>query len=179
MQLTNLILTFAATASAIDVYFHSQNNCNGASRRWNNVNPGTCINTGAGTGQIPSIAWRGVPTNWRITYYGTHNQQCTNIKTTHIKSNVVWTCMSGGYWGARYQFTSKKRAIGMEEEVCLKGEGECEGNLGPADEIVAEDGTIWELKGLSEEEIEELYGKVVDGSEIPKEFEVRRRNVGA
>lgn len=87
--------------------------------------------------------------------------------------------MSGGYWGARYQFTSKKRAIGMEEEVCLKGEGECEGSLGPADEIVAEDGTIWELKGLSEEEIEELYGKVVDGSEIPKEFEVRRRNVGA
>ncbi|RYP11829.1 hypothetical protein DL767_011444 [Monosporascus sp. MG133] len=67
MKYLAAILSLVATASAIDLYLHTNNDCGGGNTlRCNGINPNVCCGTDANDSPFQSAAVRGIPNNWNI-----------------------------------------------------------------------------------------------------------------
>ncbi|KAK4655979.1 hypothetical protein QC762_307225 [Podospora pseudocomata] len=151
MKFLATLLTLAASASAIDLYLHTDNNCGGSNAlRCNGINPNTCCGTNANGSPYQSVAVRGIQQGWNIQCRGYDNGQCNRLQTISGNNGGNFICnRSNGfrYSGVGYNFIGRKRAI----DSPLKPE--CQ----RPNALVLEDGSEFDLTGLSEEEFDALW----------------------
>ena len=157
MHFTPFLLGLVASVSAIDIYFHNSGDCSGAAAVCSNANPNFCC-----TGNSPTVAYRGVPTNWNIDALGFSNGGCGSPKWTARLRGDNWVCMTvnsrPNYTGSYYYFASRKRA---EDTTC-------EGSVAPDTLVLADGVTQYDIVGLDEAKVEELVSTVLHVSLSPQ-----------
>lgn len=150
MHFTSIIFGLIASVSAIDIYFHNSGDCSGAAAVCSNANPNFCC-----TGNSPTVAYRGVPTNWNIDALGFSNGGCGSPKWTAQLRGQNWVCMTvnsrPNYTGSYYYFAGRKRAADTT----------CEGSVAPDTLVLADGVTKYDIAGLDEARVEELVSAVL------------------
>ncbi|KAK4161492.1 hypothetical protein QBC43DRAFT_357576 [Cladorrhinum sp. PSN259] len=169
MHFTNILLGFVASASAIDVYFHQSSDCSGSAARCTNLNPQICC-----PGNSPSVAYRGIPTNWHLGAQGNSGGGCSSPKWTADIRNTNFYCMTvnnrDNYTGSFYWFASRRREV--------EGSKNCTGYAKP-DTLILPDGvTEFDIVGLDDEKVQELITLADSGisaEAFATEFQARRK----
>ena len=145
MHFTQILLGFFASASAIDIYFHNSGDCSGSASVCTGVNPNICC-----TGDSPTVAYRGVPTNWHLNAQGFSGGGCGDPKWLGDLNGVDWYCMSVNsrdhYTGSYYWFVSRRRA---EETNCTE-------SVKPDTLVLADGTTKYDIVGLDDAKVQEL-----------------------
>ena len=153
MRFFQALLGLAGTASALDIYFHTGTNCDGASVICQGINPGVCCSVGGITQR--SVAYRGIVPTWNIRCRSYQGNGCEILRADSTVKGVNYQCHSFqnnyNYNGARYDFVNSKRA----EDTCTADEGTCESSQ-KADTLIMEDGTKFSILDLEEDPLEEL-----------------------
>ncbi|PVH82265.1 hypothetical protein DL98DRAFT_570534 [Cadophora sp. DSE1049] len=104
---------------------------------------------GLPTGSVPSLGFRGIPTNWFLQVRGHEGGRCRLTKTTETASFTNFKCLGNGpYTGAGYGFLSKKTVRGTEGV-----EGQEKEKCTLPDQLVLEDGSKYSLLGMEEAQI--------------------------
>ncbi|KAL2193893.1 hypothetical protein P885DRAFT_44434 [Corynascus similis CBS 632.67] len=146
MHFSHYILGLVASASAIDVYFHNSGDCSGAAAVCTNLNPNDCC-----TGNSPTLAYRGVPTNWHINAEGYSGGGCGSPKWLADLNGSSWVCMT---------------------------ENTCKESVKPDTLVLADGITKYDIVGLDEAKVDELLaiaGSGVGPEGMPEELQVRRK----
>jgi hypothetical protein len=92
MQLTALVLAFAAAASALDIRYYNDTNCGGGAAFYcTGINPNTCCTSEAV--HHPSVGFAAIPTNWKITTRGYINGGCRDLRATEDLYNINFGCL--------------------------------------------------------------------------------------
>jgi hypothetical protein len=179
MHFSIVLLTLAATASAIDIRGWTGNSCIGSYTACTGVNPNICcefsqssssnrvsISVTAVSETSSLLAYRSVRTNssqqiprsWRIQGNSWTGGRCRYIATSLNSDGASEICLSytsrGDRTGGSYTFLSRKRA---EDESCPAEQpdgGRCEASVKP-DILGLEDGTVYNIAGLTDEKVEE------------------------
>ena len=145
MHFSHLLLGLVASASAIDVYFHESNDCSGAATICTGLSPNLCC-----TGNSPTVAYRGVPTNWQLNAQGMSGGGCRTPKWLAEFRGQSWVCMAissrENYTGSYYWFVSRRRA---EETSCTE-------SVKPDTLVLADGVTKYDIVGLDDGKVEEL-----------------------
>lgn len=141
-----VLISLAATASAIDIYMQWGDNCDGPSTICNGINPNVCCTVSGSK----TVGFRGIPTDWVIetqVFGGDPGSGCNNFRGREVVRNSNFICMRDRFvqslTGAQYFFTNKKRY--MPGEACQK-----------PDMLELEDGTRYSIEGLDEGVVSEL-----------------------
>lgn len=146
--LTAALLTLVGSASAVDLYFHVNGDCSGSAVVCSNMNPNTCCGVGA-RDIYPSVAVRGIPTNWNLNCRGHFGGGCTFVRQARNSNGANWVCLNdsqGWYSGIGYSFVGKKR-----DEITPAGEaGAAAEECAKPDLAVFADGTQLALAGLED-----------------------------
>ncbi|KAM7194839.1 hypothetical protein V8F33_007037 [Rhypophila sp. PSN 637] len=175
MQLIHVLIGLVGSASAVDLYFHHSGDCSGASSVCSNMNPDRCC--GVGRRDIyPSVAVRGIPTNWNLNCRGHFGGDCLFIRKSQNSNGANWVCLNdsqGWYSGIGYGFVNKKREpvpageTGAPQEECVK-----------PDLAILADGAQYNIAGLDED----AYNKFLDiveangvSADVPAEFDALRK----
>jgi hypothetical protein len=141
MRCHQVLLTLAATASAIDIYLHVGGNCDGNAAVCRNVNPNVCCG-GSSTDIFPTVGFRGIPTDWNLECRGHSGGNCNGLREVQRAHNTNFMCLRNGWFsGGGYGFTSKKRA-----EACTTAGG-CTTSQKP-DTLILEDGGEYKIADL-------------------------------
>jgi hypothetical protein len=145
MHFSHVLLGLIASASAIDVYFHNSGDCSGAATVCTGINPNVCC-----TGNSPTVAYRGVPTNWHLNAQGFSGGGCGSVKWSADINGVNWYCMTvnsrPNYTGSYYWFASRRRA---EDSTCSE-------SVKPDTLVLADGTTKYDIVGLDDAKVEEL-----------------------
>ncbi|KDN61208.1 hypothetical protein CSUB01_12307 [Colletotrichum sublineola] len=165
MYFSGLLLTLAATASAIDIRAYTGTGCNGGWVGCANINPNA--STGGGCSFVA-------------------NEQDSNGNT-----DICMTFSSrGDRTGGTYWFVGRKRA---DDESCPAEQpdgGKCESGVKP-DTLGLADGTEYSIAGLTDEKVQELMltcfprlkEKIANtgagADAVPAEFQILRRQIKA
>lgn len=113
MKFLAAFVSLVATASAVDLYLHTNNDCGDGSLRCNGWNPNTCCGVDANPSPYQSIAVRGIPSGWALQGRGYDGGRCNNLKTVSGNDGNDWICNRNNgfrYTGAGWNFASRKRA---------------------------------------------------------------------
>jgi len=149
MHFSHVLLGLVASASAIDVYFHNSNNCSGAATICRGLNPNVCCAATSAT-----VAYRGVPTNWRLDADGFSNGGCTTPKWRTEFKGQTWACMGissrQDYTGSLYWFVNRKRA---EDRTCKE-------TVKPDTLVLADGVTQYDIVGLDDAKVAELVSTI-------------------
>ena len=143
-----LLLGLAATAAAIDIRFHygdDQGKCEAAYTACVGSSARNCCVYGGTYASTASVV--AVPSAWTITANGYRGRGCEVQQFQGIGrgKDVCLGHVGPSYSGAFYYFGGKKRD---EDQKC---EGEQRVN-----QLGLEDGTIYDIVGLSDNEIDEM-----------------------
>ncbi|KPM41883.1 hypothetical protein AK830_g4665 [Neonectria ditissima] len=169
MKFLATLAHLVATASAVDLYLHTNNNCGDSSLRCNNMNPNTCCGTDASNSPYQSIAVRGVNSGWNLQGRGYDNGRCNRLQTISGNNGNDWICnRSNGfrYTGAGYNFVGRKRA--EPKSKCQRPNA-----------LVLADGTEYDLTDLSDDDydgIVELGLKATSPEDVPEELQAFQIN---
>ncbi|TLD21233.1 hypothetical protein PspLS_09301 [Pyricularia sp. CBS 133598] len=181
MHFSALIVSFAATVSAIDVRAYSADHCGGGYVVCTNLNPNVCCPFG---GSRASVGFAAVPRNWRIRGQAYTGGGCSGGAGTEDSNGNDFFCIPyrtrGDRTGGSYWFLNRKRSI---DETCPaeQSEGKCEAVAKP-DAIGLADGTEYNITGLSDDKIDELMAISASGAgadAVPADFQVLRRSIEA
>ncbi|KAF4956143.1 hypothetical protein FSARC_11673 [Fusarium sarcochroum] len=161
------LASFFATASAVDIYFHGNNNCGGSTTSCPSANPNWCCG-GNTASNFQSVAVRGVSKGWDMQLRGYSGGNCKKLMTVSKNNGHDWICnRSNGfkYTGAGYNFVGKKRAESGS------GSGtECQ----RPDILTLVDGTEYDLSSLNDDDYENLVAigfNATEHAEIPEEYQ--------
>ncbi|KAG8162009.1 hypothetical protein KVR01_007774 [Diaporthe batatas] len=141
MKFSIAISSLVAAVSAVDLYFHSNNDCGGSGVICRDANPNWCC---SGTGR--SVAVRGIPSGWALQCRGYSGAGCSTLMTISGNNGNPWICnRSNGfqYTGVGYNFVGRKR----DESDPEYDDSNCQ----RADVLVLADGTEYDLAGLEED----------------------------
>lgn len=142
MHFSHILVGFAATVSAVDVYgYRGNDKCDdGNYIVATNANPGVCAVSGSGD-VFRSVAIRAIPTDWHINGIGYHGNACDGDIRRVGTSNGSPDICNGGDWysGAKYEFASKKRRSVVTDESVQKGSA-----------MVFENSVSYDLTGLDD-----------------------------
>ncbi|GKT44497.1 uncharacterized protein ColSpa_04678 [Colletotrichum spaethianum] len=162
MYFSALLLTLAATASAIDVRAYTSSGCDGGWVGCANINPN-------------------IPSSWRIRGEANTGGGCSFLANQQDSNGNTDICMSyssrGDRTGGSYWFVGRKRA---DDESCpaeQPGSGKCEASVKP-DTLGLADGTKYSIIGLTDEKVQELENIANTGASadaVPAEFQILRR----
>ncbi|KAK4198514.1 hypothetical protein QBC40DRAFT_256027 [Triangularia verruculosa] len=174
MKYTTALLALVASASAIDLYLHGNNDCGGSELRCNNRNPNTCCGTNAST-PYRSVAVRGIPSGWSLQGRGYDQGNCNRLQTISGNNGNLWICNRSNnffYTGVGYNFVSRKRnGVDVPVGVVAKDvKEECQ----RPDALVLEDGTEYDLTSLNEENFDSLVTigfNASSSADIPEHFQ--------
>ncbi len=165
MHFSHVLLGLVASASAVDIYFHNSGDCSGAASVCTNVNPNVCC-----TGNSPTLAYRGVPTNWHINAQGFSGGGCGDPKWLADLNGDNWVCMSvnsrPNYTGSLYWFASRRRA---EDSNCTE-------SVKPDTLVLADGTTKYNIVGLDDVKVEELVSTIHCTAPICRLERPSRRN---
>ncbi|KXJ89936.1 hypothetical protein Micbo1qcDRAFT_177116 [Microdochium bolleyi] len=159
MHLTPLVLAsvLSATAAAIDVHLHyhgGNDACSSFATAWcTNLNPNTCCHSLQGN-PYGAISFRAIPSEWDLDLrLHTGDRDCGSAVVTGRSWGQTYVCLGSpvSVHGGGYGFRGKKREVsvaGGEQE----GSQECQ----RADKLRLEDGVVYDLEGLDEEQYNEM-----------------------
>ncbi|KAK1961025.1 hypothetical protein LY78DRAFT_706793 [Colletotrichum sublineola] len=176
MYFSGLLLTLAATASAIDIRAYTGTGCNGGWVGCANINPNVCCvySNSASSGRL-SISVNAASTGGGCSFVA--NEQDSNGNT-----DICMTFSSrGDRTGGTYWFVGRKRA---DDESCPAEQpdgGKCEFGVKP-DTLGLADGTEYSIAGLTDEKVQELEKIANTGAgadAVPAEFQILRRQIKA
>ncbi|KAF4975468.1 hypothetical protein FZEAL_7747 [Fusarium zealandicum] len=182
MYFSALLLTLAATASAVDVRAHTGTSCSGGWVGCAGINPSVCcgFSNSAGSGRL-SVSVNAIPSSWRIRAQSNTGGGCTFLASEQDSNGNTDICMAYGSRGDRtggsYWFVGRKRA---DDESCpaeQPGGGKCEAVVKP-DTLGLADGTVYSIAGLTDEKLQELEKISNTGAgadAVPAEFHILRR----
>ena len=149
MHFAHALLGLAASASAIDVYFHNAGDCSGAAAVCSNINPNFCC-----TGDSQTVAYRGIPTNWHLNIEGYSGGGCRFTKFQSDVNGANWLCLPVNsrdhYTGTFYWFASRRRAE----------QANCTGSVKPDTLVLADGVTKYDIVGLEDAKVEKLVSVV-------------------
>ncbi|KAK1999417.1 hypothetical protein LX36DRAFT_655553 [Colletotrichum falcatum] len=177
-----LLVTLAATASAIDIRAYTGSGCDGGWVGCAGINPNVCcvFSNSASSGRS-SISINAIPTNWRIRGEANTGGGCTYLANQQDSNGNTDICMTyssrGDRTGGSYWFLSRKRA---EDESCPAEQpsgGKCEAGVKP-NTLGLADGTQYNIEGLADEKVQELEKIANTGAgadAVPAEFQILRR----
>ncbi|OBS29639.1 hypothetical protein FPOA_03578 [Fusarium poae] len=179
MYFSGLILTLAATASAVDVRAWKSDVCSGSSRACVGLNPGVCCSfTDSANSGLLSISVNAIPSSWRIRTEAYTGGGCRSIANQYDSNGKTDVCMAYSSrrdrTAGKYYFIGRKRA---DDKSCPAEEtdgGDCKSFVKP-NALGLEDGTMYDIAGLTEEKIQELEEIANTGAgpdAIPAEFKV-------
>ncbi|XEV01219.1 hypothetical protein FSHL1_006506 [Fusarium sambucinum] len=179
MYFSGLILTLAATASAVDVRAWTGTSCNGSFRACAGINPGVCCSfTDSASSGLLSISVNAIPSAWRIRGESYTGGGCRYIASQQDSNGNTDICMAYGSRGDRtagkYYFVGRKRADDLSCPAEQPEGGKCESVVEP-NALGLFDGTMYNIEGLSEEKIQELEEIAVTGAgpdAVPAEFKI-------
>ncbi|KAL8386364.1 hypothetical protein RB599_007980 [Gaeumannomyces hyphopodioides] len=186
MHFSTILLSLAATASAIDIRAHGDASCRGGFRSCTNINPSVCCSfSGSASSGLLSISIAAIPTDWRITGEAYTGGGCTHTGGQWNSNGTPDICMPfssrGDRTGGRYWFRNRKRADDRSCPAEQPGVGKCEAAVKP-DTLVLADGTKYNISGLADDKVEEM-SKIADSGAgadaMPAEFQVLRRDIEA
>ncbi|GKU13933.1 unnamed protein product [Fusarium langsethiae] len=180
MHFSGLLLTLAATASAIDIRGWGSDGCQGSFRACTGVEPRICciFSESSSSGRY-SVSVNYIPTSWSIGAEARTGGACRYVANSVSPASGRSTiCMRytnrGDRTGGYYYFASRKRA---DDETCLAAQpegGKCEASV-KANALGLEDGTMYDITGLTEEKIQELEEIANTGATadvVPAEFKI-------
>lgn len=154
MKFLASLACLVASVSAIDLYFHTNNDCGGSNGLvCSNMNPNTCCGTSSTT-QFQSVALRGIPSGWNLQLRGYTNGNCNQLQTISGNNGNNWICnRSNGfrYSGVGWNFIGKKRAEDSAA-AAIESEADCQ----RPDILVLADGTEYDISGLSDDDFTSL-----------------------
>lgn len=181
MYFSAILLTLAATASAVDVRAYSDTGCNGGWVGCANINPGVCcvfsnsassgrlsvsVNAVRATsffhlayGPIETNKSQQIPSSWRIRGEANTGGGCTYLANQQDSNGNTDICMTyssrGDRTGGSYSFVGRKRAADNSCPAEQPDGGKCEAGVKP-DLLGLSDGTVYNIADLSDEKVEEL-----------------------
>ncbi|KAF4986225.1 hypothetical protein FDECE_16060 [Fusarium decemcellulare] len=164
MKFLAAFVNLVATASAVDLYLHQNNNCGDSSLRCNGIDPDRCCGTSSNSSPYQSVAVRGIQGGWNVQCRGYDGGLCNRLQTVSGNNGNDWICnRSNGfrYTGVGYNFVGKKRAA---------SETECQ----RPDALVLADGTEYDLTSLNDDDFDSLVKiglKATGTADIPSKFE--------
>ncbi|TDZ65271.1 putative secreted protein [Colletotrichum trifolii] len=184
MYFSSLLLTLAATVSAIDIRAHSGDNCSGGYAACANINPNVCcVFSNSATSGRASIAVAAIPTNWRIRAGAYTGGGCSFFGGERDSNGATTICLPyttrGDRTGGKYWFLNRKRADDQSCPAEQPGVGKCEAVVKP-NLLVLDDGTEYDIAGLAEDKVEELEEIAITGGgadAVPAEFETLSRKI--
>ncbi|CEI67685.1 hypothetical protein FVEN_g9504 [Fusarium venenatum] len=179
MYFSGLILTLAATASAVDLRAWSGASCNGSFRACVGLNPNVCCSfTDSASSGLLSISVNAIPSSWRIRAEAYTGGGCRYIANQQDSNGNTDLCLSYGSRGDRtagkYYFIGRKRADDLSCPAEQPGSGKCEAAVEP-NALGLVEGTMYDIAGLTEEKIQELEEIAVTGAgadAVPAEFKI-------
>ncbi|GKU14530.1 unnamed protein product [Fusarium langsethiae] len=136
MYFSALLLTLAATVSAIDVRAYSDTGCNGAWVGCAGLNPNVCcvFSNSASSGRL-SISVNAIPSSWRIRGEANTGGGCTYLANQQDSNGNTDICMTyssrGDRTGGSYWFVGRKRADNESCPAEQPGGGKCEAGVEP------------------------------------------------
>ncbi|TDZ35733.1 putative secreted protein [Colletotrichum spinosum] len=164
MYFSSLLLTLAATVSAIDIRAHSGDNCSGGYAACANINPN-------------------IPTNWRIRAGAYTGGGCSFFGGERDSNGATTICLPyttrGDRTGGKYWFLNRKRADDQSCPAEQPGVGKCEAVVKP-NLLVLDDGTEYDIAGLAEDKVQELEEIAITGGgadAVPAEFQTPSRKI--
>ncbi|CAF3468778.1 unnamed protein product [Fusarium graminearum] len=182
MYFSAILLTLAATASAVDVRAYSNSGCNGGWVGCAGINPGVCcvFSNSASSGRL-SVSVNAIPSSWRIRGEANTGGGCTYLANQQDSNGNTDICMTyssrGDRTGGSYSFVGRKRAADNSCPAEQPDGGKCEAGVKPG-LLGLSDGTVYNIADLSDEKVEELEKIANTGAgadAVPAEFEPLRR----
>ncbi|KAM0237870.1 hypothetical protein ACHAP5_008878 [Fusarium lateritium] len=182
MYFSALLLTLAATASAVDVRAYSNTGCNGGWVGCGGINPGVCcvFSNSASSGRL-SVSVNAIPSSWRIRGEANTGGGCTYLANQQDSNGNTDICMTyssrGDRTGGSYTFVGRKRADDQSCPAEQPGGGKCEASVKP-NTLGLADGTKYDITGLTDEKVEELEKIANTGAgadAVPDEFQILSR----
>ncbi|KAI6372556.1 hypothetical protein MCOR25_003715 [Pyricularia grisea] len=180
MQFSAILLTLAATASAIDVRGFVGDNCSGAWVGCANLNPNVCCTPFGGS--RASVGFAAIPRDWRIRGQAYTEGGCNAGGGTGDSNGNDFFCIPyitrGDRTGGSYWFLNRKRAI---DNTCPaeQPQGKCTATVKP-DTLGLADGTEYNITSLSDDQVSELSAIAASGAgaeAVPADFQVLRRSI--
>ncbi|WQF89892.1 hypothetical protein CDEST_14906 [Colletotrichum destructivum] len=148
MHFPQILLGFAATVSAIDIYLHVGGGCGGNAVLCGNINPNTCC-SGSGVDIFPTVGFRGIPYEWNLETRGHSGGGCNQLREVQPARNTNFICLySGGFSGGGYGFAGRKR------DECASS-GSCTSFQKP-DTLLLEDGGKWNIADLEDAPLRQM-----------------------
>jgi hypothetical protein len=116
-----ITLGSVASVSAIDGYLHWLNACTGSHIICRDLQPERCCNSGRASDSFGGIAFRAIPTDWRVVGEAHYTWDCTG--SSAAASGAPNICHSikgwvGSYGAAKYYFPGKKRRDETGDSAC-------------------------------------------------------------
>ncbi|CAF3443441.1 hypothetical protein SNK03_007673 [Fusarium graminearum] len=180
MHFFGLLLTLTATSSAIDIRGWTSDGCRGSFRACTGIDPRLCciFSETSSSGRY-SISVNAIPTSWRIGAEARTGGACRYIGTSASPaSGRKDICMRytnrGDRTGGYYYFPTLKRAADNSCPTEQPADGKCEASVKP-NALGLEDGTMYDITGLTEEKIQELEEIAIAGATadaVPIEFKI-------
>ncbi|RGP68821.1 hypothetical protein FSPOR_5027 [Fusarium sporotrichioides] len=179
MYFSTLLLTLAATASAVDIRAYLDTGCNGAWIGCAGLNPSVCcvFSDSPNSGRL-SVSVNAIPSSWRIRGEAYTGGGCSSRVSDLDSNGNTDICMTystrGDRTGGKYFFVGRKRA---DDESCpaeQSGGGKCEAGVEP-NVLGLADGTVYSIADLTDEKVQELETIANTGAgadAVPAEFEI-------
>ncbi|KAK4223605.1 hypothetical protein QBC38DRAFT_459186 [Podospora fimiseda] len=159
MKFFAVLTSLVASASAIDVYLHTDNDCGSSWFRCNSINPNICCGVTPTFTNYGSVAARGIPTFWNVQLRGYRNGVCNSLQTIDPNWGSSFICSrANGYFtytGVGYNFYGRKRAESEPAEECQRPNA-----------LGLPDGTEYDLTGLSDDELNALATSATNATTI-------------
>ncbi|KAK0674516.1 hypothetical protein QBC41DRAFT_341963 [Cercophora samala] len=155
MKFLATLLTLAATASAVDLYLHVDNDCGSSGFRCTSIGPNSCCGTISNNSPYQSVSVRDIQQLWNIQCLGYDGGMCNRRRTISDYTGGDFICnRSNGfrYTGVEYRSLGWERATGSSASALKEEEEECQ----RPDALVLGDGSEFDLAGLSDEEFDAL-----------------------
>ncbi|KAK0648359.1 hypothetical protein B0T16DRAFT_388605 [Cercophora newfieldiana] len=153
MQLPQLLLGLAATASAIDLYMHVNGCYTNPALVCVNANPDRCC-AGSVVDFFETVSARAIPPEWAIQVRGHSGGECRGTREVSPARGVRDKCLSNGdFSGVGYGFNARKRSPAPQEQCAA--EGGCTSSQKP-DFLLLEDGSKYSVVDLGVDGLVEL-----------------------
>ncbi|KAF1846361.1 uncharacterized protein K460DRAFT_417462 [Cucurbitaria berberidis CBS 394.84] len=164
MRFLTIIMSLTAAASAADIRLRFEGGCKGGFAVCSNIAARTCCNGERGTQGTPSLGFVNMPHNaavggWQATRNG---QICGALVASGNTGNGNNACLNPPAGGSRFAGgtwnPSSKKRYAVNEDIL-----ECT-NSQVADALVLADGKKYNVKGMEEGLVTELYTMVWNGT---------------
>ncbi|KXJ87847.1 hypothetical protein Micbo1qcDRAFT_178497 [Microdochium bolleyi] len=152
---STILACLLATANAIEFSAWANNGCSGVGYIWRDVKAGSCYTVPA-EAKNSAILWAKIPSDWDIRARGFYQNGCTGTVAGSGRSNgQSRMCFNTAqYRAGKFERLNGRRDVDEVDAVEEAGAAPCE----KPDQVVLEDGSMFNITGLNEEQFTGMSG---------------------